>query len=46
MVKDDGGKFKIVTDAINSYSKKNQDRFIIYVKAGIYNNCNLPLLHE
>jgi len=37
MVKNDSGKFKIVTDAINSYSKKNQDRLIIYFKVGIYN---------
>jgi len=38
VAKDGSGEFTTVTDAINSYSsKKNRHRFIIYVKAGTYN---------
>jgi len=38
VAKDGSGDFTTVIDAINSYSlKNNRDRFIIYVKAGIYN---------
>jgi len=31
MIKDDHGQYLTVNDAIISYSKKNQDRFIIYI---------------
>ncbi|KAJ1425602.1 Pectinesterase, catalytic [Sesbania bispinosa] len=37
VAKDGSGQFKTILDAINSYPKNHQGRFIIYVKAGIYN---------
>lgn len=36
VAKDGSGQFKTITDAINSYPKNHQGRFLIYVKAGIY----------
>ncbi|KAG4917208.1 hypothetical protein AAZX31_02G008300 [Glycine max] len=36
VAKDGSGQFTTVLDAINSYPKKHQGRYIIYVKAGIY----------
>ncbi|KAJ1397967.1 Pectinesterase, catalytic [Sesbania bispinosa] len=36
VAKDGSGQFKTILDAINSYPKNHQGRFIIYVKAGIY----------
>ena len=36
MAKDGSGQFKTITEAINSYPKKHQGRFLIYVKAGVY----------
>lgn len=36
VAKDGSGQFQTITDAINSYPKNHQGRFIIYVKAGIY----------
>ncbi|OIW17453.1 hypothetical protein TanjilG_22565 [Lupinus angustifolius] len=35
--KDGSGKFKTILDAINSYPKDHQGRYVIYVKGGIYN---------
>ncbi|CAJ1969549.1 unnamed protein product [Sphenostylis stenocarpa] len=36
VAKDGSGQFKTILDAINSYPKNHQGRFIIYVKAGVY----------
>ncbi|MED6164522.1 hypothetical protein PIB30_090942 [Stylosanthes scabra] len=36
VAKDGSGQFKTVLEAINSYPKNFQGRYIIYVKAGIY----------
>ncbi|KAK2364829.1 Plant invertase/pectin methylesterase inhibitor superfamily [Trifolium repens] len=36
VAKDGSGQFKTVADAIKSYPKGNKGRYIIYVKAGIY----------
>ncbi|QCE07150.1 pectinesterase-like [Vigna unguiculata] len=36
VAKDGSGKFKTVKEAIDSYPKGHQGRFVIYVKAGIY----------
>jgi len=36
VAKDGSGQFKTITDAINSYPKNHQGRFIVYVKAGVY----------
>jgi len=36
VAKDGSGQFNTITDAINSYPKNHQGRFIIYVKAGVY----------
>lgn len=36
VAQDGSGQFRTVLDAINSYPKNHQGRFIIYVKAGIY----------
>ncbi|CAJ1969537.1 unnamed protein product [Sphenostylis stenocarpa] len=36
VAKDGSGQFTTILDAINSYPKKHQGRFIIYVKAGVY----------
>ncbi|XP_024639057.1 probable pectinesterase/pectinesterase inhibitor VGDH2 [Medicago truncatula] len=36
VAKDGSGKFKTVLDAINSYPKNHQGRYVIYVKAGVY----------
>jgi pectinesterase len=37
VAKDGSGQYKTVTDGINSYPTNYQGRYIIYVKAGIYN---------
>ncbi|KAG4983256.1 hypothetical protein JHK87_028005 [Glycine soja] len=36
VAKDGSGQFRTVLDAINSYPKHHQGRYVIYVKAGIY----------
>ncbi|MCI45557.1 putative pectinesterase/pectinesterase inhibitor 21-like, partial [Trifolium medium] len=36
VAKDGTGQFKTIMDAINSYPKGNKGRYIIYVKAGVY----------
>ncbi|KAK4487314.1 hypothetical protein RD792_006077 [Penstemon davidsonii] len=36
VAKDGSGQFKTINDAINAYPKNHQGRFIIYVKAGVY----------
>ena len=36
VAKDGSGQFKTIKDAIASYPKDNKDRYIIYVKAGVY----------
>ncbi|CAJ1969601.1 unnamed protein product [Sphenostylis stenocarpa] len=36
VAKDGSGDYKTVLDAVNSYPKKHQGRYIIYVKAGTY----------
>ena len=36
VVKDSSGEYKSVSEGINSYPKNYQGRYIIYVKAGIY----------
>ncbi|KAK7392186.1 hypothetical protein VNO78_20616 [Psophocarpus tetragonolobus] len=36
VAKDGSGQFKTILDAINSYPKNHQGRYIIYVKAGVY----------
>lgn len=36
VAKDGSGKYKTVLDAINSYPKNHKGRYVIYVKAGIY----------
>ncbi|XP_028786557.1 pectinesterase-like [Neltuma alba] len=37
VAKDGSGQYKTITDALNAYPKNHQGRFIIYVKAGTYN---------
>ncbi|KAK7259136.1 hypothetical protein RIF29_24735 [Crotalaria pallida] len=37
VAKDGSGQFKTVLDAINSYPKGHKGRYVIYVKAGVYN---------
>ncbi|XP_016515307.1 pectinesterase 4-like [Nicotiana tabacum] len=37
VAKDGSGKFKTVTDAVRAYPPNHQGRYIIYVKAGVYN---------
>ncbi|XP_061373628.1 pectinesterase-like [Gastrolobium bilobum] len=36
VAKDGSGQYKTVLDAINSYPKNHQGKFLIYVKAGVY----------
>ena len=36
VAKDGSGQYKTVLDAINSYPKNHQGRYVIYVKAGVY----------
>ncbi|KAL1312830.1 hypothetical protein HN51_039410 [Arachis hypogaea] len=36
VAKDGSGQYKTVLEAINAYPKKHQGRWVIYVKAGIY----------
>ncbi|CAK8572662.1 unnamed protein product [Lathyrus sativus] len=36
VAKDGSGQFKTVLEAINSYPKKHVGRYVIYVKAGVY----------
>ncbi|CAK8544460.1 unnamed protein product [Lathyrus sativus] len=36
VAKDGSGQFKTIKDAIDAYPKENKGRYIIYVKAGIY----------
>ncbi|KAE9593755.1 hypothetical protein Lal_00036380 [Lupinus albus] len=37
VAKDGSGKYKTILDAINSYPKGHQGRYLIYVKVGVYN---------
>ena len=36
MAKDGSGKFKTIQDAVNSMPKDHPGRYVIYVKAGVY----------
>lgn len=36
VAKDGSGQYKTVLDAINSYPKNHKGRYVIYVKAGVY----------
>ncbi|RDX68429.1 putative pectinesterase/pectinesterase inhibitor, partial [Mucuna pruriens] len=36
VAKDGSGQFKTIEEAINSYPKNHQGRFLVYVKAGVY----------
>jgi pectinesterase len=36
VAKDGSGQFKSVQDAVNAYPKNQQGRYVIYVKAGVY----------
>ncbi|KAF7804969.1 pectinesterase-like [Senna tora] len=36
VAKDGSGQFKTVQEAVDSYPKKHQGRYVIYVKAGVY----------
>nr|KYP57642.1 putative pectinesterase/pectinesterase inhibitor 13 [Cajanus cajan] len=36
VAKDGSGQYKTILDAINSYPKNHQGRYVIYVKAGVY----------
>ncbi|PHU30427.1 hypothetical protein BC332_02520 [Capsicum chinense] len=37
VAKDGSGKFKTVSDAVKAYPPNHQGRYIIYIKAGVYN---------
>lgn len=37
VAKDGSGQFKTIMDAVNAYPKNYQGRYVIYVKAGVYN---------
>ncbi|XP_016437583.1 pectinesterase 4-like [Nicotiana tabacum] len=37
VAKDGSGKFKTVSDALKAYPQKHQGKYIVYVKAGVYN---------
>jgi len=37
VAKDGSGQFKTIQDSINSYPSNHRGKYIIYIKAGIYN---------
>ncbi|XP_050210182.1 pectinesterase-like [Mercurialis annua] len=47
VARDGSGQFKSINDAINSYPKGHKGRYVIYVKAGLYNEAvKVPKTHQ